>query len=60
MNKTQLVEKTSQKLKITKKECLNCINAITQLIYDSLSRGENVNITGFGKFSVKTTREHKL
>ena len=57
MNKKDLVKQTSMRLKLTQKECLDCLNAITTLIYEALSRGDQVRLGGFGKFCVKTRKE---
>ena len=40
MTKAELVEKVSSRVKLTKKEAENVVNAITQSISDSLAGGE--------------------
>ena len=57
MNKKELVKTVSAKLKLTQKETLGCINAITEIIYDTLRRGEAVSLIGFGKFEVRDRAE---
>lgn len=57
MNKKELAKSISEQLKLSQKDCLDCINAITQIISRTLSRGEKVQISGFGKFYVKTQKE---
>lgn len=53
MNKSELINEISKKCMLTKKECENCLNAITTLVSKTLERGEAINISGFGKFMVK-------
>ncbi|MDR0850045.1 MAG: HU family DNA-binding protein [Christensenellaceae bacterium] len=57
MNKKELVKSASAKSKLTQKETLNCLNAITEIIYDTLKRGEAVRLLGFGKFEVRGRAE---
>ncbi len=59
MNKNELIEFASRKAKLTKKECLNCLNAITELIGEVVKRGGEVKICGFGKFEPKIRHERK-
>lgn len=53
MNRTEFVKEISKKSKLTQKDCNNCLNAITKIIENSLKRGDNINLVGFGKFEVK-------
>lgn len=54
LNKKILAEVVSEKHNLTKKEA----NEIVDLVFDtmavSLKKGDKVDITGFGKFEVKT------
>lgn len=59
MNKNELIEFVSRKSKLSKKDCLNCLDAICELIAEVLKRGENVRICGFGKFEPKIRHERK-
>ncbi len=56
MNKTELVTELSKVCKLTKKDCNACLNALTNVVSKSLSRGENITLTGFGKFEVKNKK----
>ena len=58
MNKKQFAKQISNKTNLTSKDCLNCVNAITELISEVLKRGEKVHISGFGKFETKYVPEH--
>ena len=57
MNKKQLIKQTSEKLKLTQKECLDCLNVITQIIQTSLNKGEEVSVGILGKFTIKSYKE---
>ncbi len=56
MNKAELVTELSKVCKLTKKDCNMCLNALTSVVSKSLSRGESINLTGFGKFEVKNKK----
>ena len=59
MNKAELVEEVSGKTGLTKKETQNVINAVTETIGDTLSRGEKVTLVGFGTFQVATRKARR-
>lgn len=52
MNKGELVEKVAAETSSSKAEAQNHVDAILSVIEDELKSGGEVNITGFGKFSV--------
>ncbi|HED04034.1 MAG TPA: HU family DNA-binding protein [Candidatus Fraserbacteria bacterium] len=51
MNKEDLIVQWAKKTGLTKKDSKEALESLTSLITDTLSRGEEVRITGFGKFS---------
>ena len=53
MTKAELVEKLANKNKLSKKQAVDVINAITQSISDALAEGNKVEIRGFGSFRVR-------
>lgn len=53
MNKIGLVEEVNMKLGTTKKMAEDAVEAIFESIIKSLSKGEEVNIAGFGAFVTK-------
>ena len=53
MTKAELVEKLANKNKLSRKQAIDVINAITQSISDSLAGGNKVEIRGFGSFRVR-------
>lgn len=56
MNKSQLITELSKTSKLTKKDCTSCLNALTKVVLTTLGKGENISLTGFGKFEVKNKR----
>ena len=53
MNKTELVDSFARKRNMTKKDSLNCINDICNLIKQTVKNGESVVIKDFGVFQLK-------
>ena len=53
MNKTELVAAVAEKAGMTKKDVERVINATLDTMIQSLSKGEKVQISGFGIFEVK-------
>ena len=52
MNKAELVEAVSAKAGLTRKETGNVVDAMTETITDTLSKGGKVTLVGFGTFQV--------
>lgn len=57
MNKTELVAKAAEKAGITKKDTGQAADAIFEVISDTLSNGNKVQIMGFGSFEPKERAE---
>jgi len=53
MNKAELVEAVSDKAGITKKQAGSVIDAITDTVKETLSKGERITLVGFGTFHVR-------
>lgn len=53
MNKAQLIENISQKANISKIQAELAIDTLTQTITETIKKGEEVTITGFGSFSAR-------
>lgn len=53
MNKGELVEKVAAESGSSKAGAGRCVEAILSVIEGELKKGGEVNITGFGKFSVQ-------
>ena len=52
MTKTELIAKTAGKAGLAKKDVAGVVNALFEVIKESLKNGEEVRITGFGSFKV--------
>ena len=52
MNKAELIEEASGETGLTKKETGNVVDALTETITNTLSKGEKVTLVGFGTFQV--------
>lgn len=53
MNKEEMVNALSQKIGLTKKDSEVVLDAVIQIISDTLASGHKVQIVGFGTFEVK-------
>ena len=58
MTKKELVAAVSEKTGLTKKDSEAALSAVLDAISESLSKGNDVQLTGFGTFSVKARAEH--
>ena len=52
MNKSELIEQVADRAEIKRSEAESAVNALTEVVKETLQRGGDVAITGFGKFSV--------
>lgn len=52
MKKTQLVDAVAQATGMQKKEAVAAVEAVLDVIVKTMSRGEDVVLTGFGTFKV--------
>ena len=53
MNKTELVAAAAEQTGLTKKDTEKALNAAFDVIASALSKGEKVQVSGFGIFEVK-------
>ena len=53
MTKAELVVKLANKSKLSRKQAVDVVNAMTQSISDSLAGGNKVEIRGFGSFVIR-------
>lgn len=51
-NKNELVAMIAAETGFTKKDVIACVDALVDVVTDTLANGDDVNITGFGKFVV--------
>jgi DNA-binding protein HU-beta len=59
MNRKEFVKAVAKRAGITKREAAAAINAIFEVIKETLKKGEEVRFTGFGTFKVITRRERR-
>lgn len=59
MNKTDLVNAVATKSEITKKAATVAVDAVFDSILDALSKGEKVQLIGFGNFEVRERAARK-
>ncbi len=54
MNKAELAQVLAEKLNVSKREAEDMINMLVDTVVATLQKGDEVVLTGFGAFSVKT------
>ncbi|HOJ71625.1 MAG TPA: integration host factor subunit alpha [Syntrophorhabdaceae bacterium] len=59
MTKIEIVASLYEKLGFSKRECANIVDAFFQTIKETLAKEENVKLSGFGNFIVKTKRARR-
>jgi DNA-binding protein HU-beta len=59
MNKDNLIEAIIKKTGVTKAQAGDCLNILLDEITKALSKGEEVALTGFGKFKVVQRKERE-
>ena len=52
MNKTELVAANAERTKLTKKDADQALKAFIDVVGDELSKGEKIQLAGFGTFEV--------
>jgi DNA-binding protein HU-beta len=53
VNKTQLIEAVAEKAELTKKDATKAVDAVFEVIQNSLANGDKVQLIGFGNFEVR-------
>lgn len=56
MNKSELVSVVAEKAGMTKKDTEKVVNAVFESITGALTKGEKVQLIGFGTFDVRTRK----
>ncbi len=59
LTKAIIAEAISKKMSYTNMESLEMVDSLLEIMKQTLESGEDVLISGFGKFSVKEKRERK-
>uniref|UniRef100_A0A7C5Z1Z3 HU family DNA-binding protein n=1 Tax=Caldicellulosiruptor owensensis TaxID=55205 RepID=A0A7C5Z1Z3_9FIRM len=57
MNKTDLISAIAEKSGLTKKDAEKALNAFVDAVTEALSKGEKVQLVGFGSFEVRERAE---
>jgi DNA-binding protein HU-beta len=52
LNKSELIEQVADRADLKRSEAEAAVNALTDVVKETLQRGGDVALTGFGKFSV--------
>ena len=58
--RADIVESIQNQIGLSKKSCAEMVEILIEKMKTTLASGEDVMITGFGKFSVKNKRERFL
>ncbi|MCI3196945.1 HU family DNA-binding protein [Bacillus sp. HU-1818] len=53
MNKTEFVGAVAEKLGVTKKEATPKVETVFEVLAETLSKGEEIKVSGFGTFEVR-------
>ena len=53
MNKAELINEIAESASLTKKDATAALDATLKAITDSLAKGEDIALTGFGSFTVR-------
>ena len=59
LTKIDIVESVYDQLGIPKKDCVNIIESLFEIIKDDLDKGHDVLISGFGKWTVKAKKKRR-
>ncbi|HEY8464896.1 MAG TPA: HU family DNA-binding protein [Bacillota bacterium] len=59
MTKTELIDKVAEKSGLTKKDSGKAIDAIISAMTQALSKGDKVQLVGFGSFEVRKREARK-
>ncbi len=59
MTKAELVERIYERIGFSRKEAVDMVELIFELIKETLERGEKIKISGFGNFVVREKRARR-
>ena len=59
LTKNDIVEQIHDKIGLTKKECVNIVESLFEIMKDELFQGNPVMISGFGKWTVMNKHARK-
>ena len=59
LTKIDIIDSICEQLGIPKKDCVCIVESLLDIIKDDLDKGNDVMISGFGKWTVKTKKARK-
>lgn len=59
MNKAELISQVAEKTELTKKDAEKAVSAVLATIEEALSRGDKVQLVGFGAFEIRERAARK-
>lgn len=59
MNKTELISAVAEKAAISKKDAESAVNAVIDVIVETVAQEEKVQLVGFGTFEVRHRNERQ-
>ncbi|MFZ4439881.1 MAG: integration host factor subunit alpha [Syntrophales bacterium] len=59
MTKVDIIDSINEKTSIQKKECAGIVESLFEIIKSEFAKGNDVNISGFGKWSVLKKKARK-
>lgn len=59
MTKADIVERVSEQCGISKKDSIEMVELVFNILKDTLENGDEIKISGFGKFEVKSKHARK-
>ena len=59
LTKIDVVESIYEKLGMPKKDCARIVESVFEIIKSEFAKGDHVNISGFGKWSVKAKKKRR-
>jgi integration host factor subunit alpha len=59
VTKIDIIDSIYEQLGIPKKECINIVESVFEIMKTELAKGNTVKISGFGKWTVKAKKKRK-
>ncbi len=59
MNRNELISAIATKTNLTKAQTTEFVNACIEVVDETLTKGEDIRLVGFGSFGVKQTKERE-
>lgn len=59
MNKTELIGVVAEKTEMSKKDTEKVVSAVFESIMDGLSKGDKIQLVGFGTFEVRERKQRE-